>query len=244
MGIDDKHQDIDFESSNSFIRAFNRLFCNWGQRKVPYDVNGQIKGKTAPLWENPSKTFWLIIFIFSLIMSLLFIASFVVVNYYSDDVINNKNANDIEKNCINISKSKFKTVFGVIGGIILFVNFLCFLFMYCKDYASDQEWSRYLIITAFFVFCMIGFNIADYVITSKNLKFYRDNITNEYDNSAKTCKRVFKANLGMNFTVCIISSIIELIVLIKIFLIGKFFFLNSYVPHTAVCEDEDIIIIE
>ena len=44
----EKHQDIGYDSSNNCVRSFNKLFCFWGQRKKPYDVNGNIKGKTAP----------------------------------------------------------------------------------------------------------------------------------------------------------------------------------------------------
>ena len=105
--------DISFPSPNTCVRSFNRLLCNWGQRKYPYDVNGNLKGQTAPLWANPSRTFFLTFFILNFICSILFIASYVVVQYYSDK-------HKDEKNC-QTAKDHFKTVFIVIGSIILFV---------------------------------------------------------------------------------------------------------------------------
>jgi len=211
------HQDIDFESSNSFVRSFNRIFCDWGQSKTPYDQNGNIKSKTAPLWANPAKKFFLSLFVVSFICSILFCLSFIIVKYYG-----NKDYDDSNENvCIDESKKDFKNAFIIIGAVILFVNCLMFCFIYSTEYASDKEWSRYLILLTFFWLCMLGFNIAQYVVTS-----------------------LFRANLAMNFIVAICSSIIEIIALIKLLIISKQFFLNKYVPHSAVCEDEDIIIIE
>ena len=122
---DEKHQDIDYDSSNGCVRSFNRTFCFWGQRKTPYDKEGNVKGKTAPLWANPAKKFFMWMFIISLIMCILFIAAYIIVNYYNNDIINKStevkdhSENDI---CILQSKKKFKIVFVVFGTIILFLN--------------------------------------------------------------------------------------------------------------------------
>lgn len=131
---------------------------------------------------------------------------------------------------------------------IIFIYFLlgfCYLFFYCKNYASDQEWSRYIIILLFFWLCMVGFNVASYIVTSSNLRYYnkdKDGIFKK--NDVKKCKNLYRANLGLNFCVCIVNSIIEALILFKIFMISKEFFFTKYVPHSAVCEDDDIIIIE
>ena len=125
---DEKHQDIDYDSSNGCVRSFNRTFCFWGQRKTPYDKEGNIKGKTAPLWANPAKKFFMWMFIISLIMCILFIAAYIIVNYYNNDIINktNQNSKNTERftndYCITNSKKKFKIVFVVFGTIILFLN--------------------------------------------------------------------------------------------------------------------------
>ncbi len=228
--------DISFPSPNTCVRSFNRLLCNWGQRKYPYDANGNLKGQTAPLWANPSRTFFLTFFILNFICSILFIASYVVVQYYSD-----KHKNEV--NC-QTAKDHFKTVFIVIGSIILLVNSLYWLFIYLKEYASDQEWSRYLIILVIFWAAMVGFLIAEYIISVDNLNFYNDNKGLFQGSDNKKCRQVFKSNLALNFIVAIFNSIIAVIMIIKVFLISKQFFLVKYVPHTATSEDEDIIVME
>ena len=132
---DEKHQEIDYDSSNGCVRSFNRKFCLWGQRKTPYDKEGNVKGKTAPLWANPAKKFFMWMFIISLIMCILFIAAYIVVNYYNNDIedsINDKKTLSNNDNCILISKKKFKTVFVVFGTIILFLNCIIYYFNFFR----------------------------------------------------------------------------------------------------------------
>ena len=133
---DEKHQDIDYESSNGCVRSFNRTFCFWGQRKTPYDKEGNVKGKTAPLWANPAKKFFMWMFIISLIMCILFIAAYIIVNYYNNDIINKTNQNSNNPKpftndyCITNSKKKFKIVFVIFGTIILFLNCKFFIIIF------------------------------------------------------------------------------------------------------------------
>ena len=138
----------------------------------------------------------------------------------------------------------FKTVFIVIGSIILLVNSLYWLYIYLKEYASDQEWSRYLIILVVFWSAMVGFLIAEYIISVDNLNYYNEHKVEFQGSKNKKCRQVFKANLALNFIVAIFNSIIAIIMIIKVFMISKQFFLVKYVPHTATSEDEDIIVME
>ena len=236
------HLDIDYPTPNGCARSFNKIFCSWGVRKTPYDNSGNIKGKTAPLWANPAKKFFLAFFILNFVCSLLFVAGYIVVQYYSDDA--KKSGNDQEgRVCINQAKGHLKTVFIVIGSIILFVNSLYWLFIYLKDYASDQEWSRYMILLIILWCAMVGFLIAEYVISVDNLKYYNDNKSSVFQKSKK-CKRIFLANLSLNFIVSIFNTLIAIGVIIRVIFISKDFFFSKYVPHSATCEDEDIIIIQ
>ena len=116
---DEKHQEIDYDSSNGCVRSFNRKFCLWGQKKTPYDKEGNIKGKTAPLWANPAKKFFMWMFIISLIMCILFIAAYIIVNYYNNTIKDNEKD---DKQCVRDTKKKFKIVFVIFGTIILFLN--------------------------------------------------------------------------------------------------------------------------
>ena len=124
---DEKHQEIDYDSSNGCVRSFNRTFCFWGQRKTPYDREGNIKGKTAPLWANPAKKFFMWMFIISLIMCILFIAAYVIVNYYNNTIKDNNSDDD---KCVINTKKKFKIVFVIFGTIILFLNCKKFLYLF------------------------------------------------------------------------------------------------------------------
>jgi hypothetical protein len=36
--------EMDFPVTNTFIQSFNRLCCNWGQKKTFYDQEGNVKG--------------------------------------------------------------------------------------------------------------------------------------------------------------------------------------------------------
>lgn len=226
--------EMTFPSPNECVRSFNRFFCGWGIRKTPYDINGNIKGGTAPLWANPSRTFFLIFFILNFICSILFIASYIVVQYYS-------NQHKDDGNCQQ-AKGNFKTAFIVIGSIILFVNSLYWLYIYLKEYASDQEWSRYMIILLVFWLAMVGFLIAEYIISVDNLSFYNDNKTLFEGDENKSCRHVYIANLSLNFVVSIFNTIIAIIMGVKVVFISKGLFFTKYVPHTATSEDEDIII--
>jgi hypothetical protein len=90
---------------------------------------------------------------------------------------------------------------------------------------------------------MVGFNVASYIVTSSNLRYFNKNKKEVFEGHKK-CKNLFRTNLGLNFCVCIINSIIEALILFKIFMIAKQFFFSKYVEHSASCEDEDIIIME
>lgn len=225
---------MEFETNNPCVRSFNRIVCGWGMRKTPYDEKGNYKGQTAPLWANPSLTFFLSIFIVNLILSLLFIGCFIGVKYET-------NQNDCSDD------EKYKNEFIIIGSVILLVNSLYWLFLYLKKYASDQEWSRYMIFLAILWAALIGFTIAEIIVTVKSLDDYNKAfrlLEDKDNNSEDKCQEIFKASICINFVVGICNAIVSIIVIVMVFIISKNLFFQKYVPHTASCEDEDIIIIE
>jgi hypothetical protein len=102
-------------------------------------------GNTAPLWLNPNKLFYKVLFILCLICSLIFVGSFIAIQYYNNTTyngvvsFNNTNytifnstntTNTIPSNqtvsnnnaCVSISYEYLKSSFIVIGSIILFLN--------------------------------------------------------------------------------------------------------------------------
>jgi hypothetical protein len=98
--------------------------------KVHYEVN--FKGGITPLWENPSLLFYKILFILTLIGSLLFIGSYVAIQHYNFKLLNTvppattdaqeklNQANN--KNCVEKSYSYLKSFFIIIGSAILLIN--------------------------------------------------------------------------------------------------------------------------
>ncbi len=91
---------------------------------------------------------------------------------------------------------------------------------------------------------MVGFNVASYIVTASNLRYFNKDKDGIFKGKVKKCKNLYRTNLGLNFCVCIINSIIEALILFKILMIAKQFFFSKYVEHSASCEDEDIIIME
>ena len=229
-------------TNNSFVRKLGYIFCRWGQRRKPRDINGDLKGMTAPLWKNDYVKFYTIVCIISFILTILFILSFVIVNYKNNMILSKKDGNDSNRECFEESKEELREYFIVIGGIILFINAIYYCFISCKKYASDQEWSRYLIIGTVILAVMLLFNIFHYIITVKNNKYYINGSEGLF-NKSSSCRKLFVANIVINYIVCIAYSLLEIVVIIKTILIAKNFFFTSYVPHTAKCRDDDIIII-
>jgi hypothetical protein len=75
------------------------------------------------------------------------------------------------------------------------------------------------------------------------MSFYSNDTPGVFNLSGTTiCNQLFKINLLLNLIVAAIISILAILLVLKIFLNGKKFFLVKYVPHSAFSSDEDIII--
>ena len=120
--IVDISESIDFPSSNVFIQKFNNYFCSWGQRKTPRDIDGNVKGRTAPLFSNPSKKFFVILTLVSFILSILFIISYVIISYQKGKLEEDNDINNVNYKCIVSAKNEFSLSFIIIGGILIFLN--------------------------------------------------------------------------------------------------------------------------
>ncbi len=60
---------------------------------------------------------------------------------------------------------------------------------------------------------------------------------------AATCKQLFEINLWGNLIVAALISVLAVLLIVKIFLIARGFFMVKYVPHSAISTDEDIIVL-
>ncbi len=51
------------------------------------------------------------------------------------------------------------------------------------------------------------------------------------------------ANILLNLVVAVLVSILAILQIIKIIHLWKKFFITKYVPHSAMCTDDDIIVL-
>lgn len=255
-----------FPSKNPTITWFTRKFCKWGRKRIEYDIHPFVIGSPAPLWKNPSKRFYKIFFILNLISSLLFVLFFVAVNIYNaagksgimDAIHNNLNINtnstsstttEISNNNTNVSSemntkcletvsTSLKPQFIIIGSAILLINASYSRFIYKIDYASDEEWFRYLVLN--FVCCVgLGlFNMAEYLDFSSQMEFY-DKLRKEYAN-AENCILLFRVNLWSNFVNTVTISSVCAIQITKIFDNFNRLFIQEAEP--ARTDDKDIVV--
>jgi len=79
---------MDFPVTNTMIKSLNKNCCNWGQKKTSYDREGHIKSNTSPLWINPSPGIYKLFFVLALICSLIFVGSFIAIQFYNNSLDN------------------------------------------------------------------------------------------------------------------------------------------------------------
>lgn len=257
---------MEFTTKNKFLRVASNHLCNWGQRKPTYDEMQNIVGSPSPLWINPSKTFYLAFGIINLILAVLFVASFVAVSYmnnnsypnddidtpvYNDTIIIYANYSNVKNhlhpndyNCIRTVYDNFGTLFIVIGGGILFLNSFLNLFLHIKDYASDEEWSRYLFFLFILSLSLISINIAEYYFVAKNFTLYSSDDNGIFSKEGVTeCPRLFRFNVYVNLFVALFMSFLSIIQVIQTLKNYKILFypVNQDILR-ARCEDHDIVI--
>ena len=124
--------EMEIPMTNEFIKWWNRSCCSWGPRKTAFNKAGVKVGNLAPLWANPSKLYFKLIFVFSLISALLFIGCYVAIQYYNSTLYNNSTNSDPtlnpdalstdNSNCVKKAYDYLKSFFIVIGSAILFIN--------------------------------------------------------------------------------------------------------------------------
>ncbi len=133
----------------------------------------------------------MVFFVICLISSFIFIGSFIAIQFYNNSTYNGSIKQENLSNstlyanstttlstdalnniiCVKQSYLYLRSWFIIVGSIILLLNgnfityFLAFycLFMACVDYASDQEWSRYLLINTIMWCALVGFLIGNYL---------------------------------------------------------------------------------
>lgn len=145
--------------------------------------------------------------------------------------------------CVNKCYKYLGGLFIVIGSIILLLNAFYALFIANIEYASDKEWSRYLVLNVILWACLIGFVIGDYLVFLENMNFYSKDPEGIFALAGTaTCQQLFQINLFLNLIVAVLISVLGILLILKIILIARQFFMVKYVPHSAISNDEDIIV--
>ena len=267
---------MDYTSRNDIIKFFKRYLCEWGIQKTTMTDKGQIIGAPSPLWINPSTLFYKIFSSFTLLCSLLFIGVYIFLRFFNNDnegssltvrdysnlpanvtyaefLANTKITDSTALNiedvyCMYVSFNRINTIFVIIGGAILFLNFFHTMYLgWILEYASDLEWSRLILINLFIWFLMSGFIIADFIYSANLISFYDSNYTEAgssvFRPTTTKCNQLFKVNMYGYLIVAILMSILAIFQIYKIFQLWKQFFLTKSVSHSACCEDENIIVI-
>lgn len=267
---------MDYKSRSKILQVIQTYVWDWGQTKIPKNKEGKIIGATAPLWLNESRMFFIGFSILFFITSLLLVGCYVFFRFYnrdkensgllvrnytmlSDNVTydefisstNTTNATSLDTRdvyCMYISFNKINSIFILIGGIILFVNFFHMTYLGCfLEYATDKEWSRNLACSAFILLLLSIFTIGDIVYSASLISYYNKNEGADFNFifnvSANKCKSLFKVNMIGYLIVGIITGILVIFQSLKLVSLGKKYFLTEFVPHTARCEDENILVI-
>jgi hypothetical protein len=82
-----------------------------------------IKGRTSPLWINSSKVFYKVFFVICLVVAVIFIASFIAIQYYNSELQNSGgNTSAANQTCVKNAFDYIKSFFIIIGSAILFLN--------------------------------------------------------------------------------------------------------------------------
>eukprot|EP00826_Nyctotherus_ovalis_P043387 TRINITY_DN4561_c0_g1_i1.p1 TRINITY_DN4561_c0_g1~~TRINITY_DN4561_c0_g1_i1.p1 ORF type:complete len:200 (-),score=41.16 TRINITY_DN4561_c0_g1_i1:187-786(-) len=114
-------------SDNPWFQCLYKTFWSWGFRKPLKNSESKYEGSPAPLYRNPDTLIMILFVILNLI-----ILAIIIILYLNEVAIKD---NEVERQGL------------FAGGIALSgINFLFFICVCLTDSASDQEWSRYLVI--------------------------------------------------------------------------------------------------
>jgi len=149
--------------------------------------------------------------------------------------------------CMNTITSRLGSFFIVIGSIILFFNALYHCYLYNVEFATDEEWSRYLTFEGIALVCLVGFDIGDYIWCIQNIQYFTNNSgTNQLFTmpGVSVCPSLFHFNTYCNIVVAVLISVISVFQGFKISANYKeLFFPKEQDEYRARCDDPDIIIL-
>lgn len=167
-------------------------------------------------------------------------------------LINTKTKNETNQTDIPIWKSdhfciirfseRFGTFFIVIGSAFLFINAFSNLYLFCIEYASDEEWYRNLFTQFSISIALLIIDIAEYYYVASNFNYY--NQYYEVINGFQLCRTLFKFNLYVNLFVAIFISFLSIFQIVKTLKNYKLLFYSDNQEYfRARCDDPNIVIL-
>ena len=121
------------------------------------------------------------------------------------------------------------------------------MFLFMVDYATDEEWYRYLCFKFILFICLVGFDIGDYLWCINNISYYTANSgVNQLFTKpgVSVCPTLFNFNLYANLIVSVLITVICIFQLIKTCTNYKeLFYPSNQEEYRARCDDPDIIIL-
>ena len=117
-------------SNNQTLNRIVKRLCSWGVKHPYKPRNKAYIGNSAPLFRNLYRWFFLVFVVLNVIVALFDILAY---------VINVLSISDLSDICFDLQETIF------VGLFFACLNTLLYLYFWRLGYASDQEWSRYLI---------------------------------------------------------------------------------------------------
>lgn len=165
----------------------------------------------------------------------------------SNSTINGTTLSVNDLACLNTIYSRLGTFFIIIGSLILLINAMYQLFLFMVDYATDEEWYRYLTIKLIMLIFLAGFGVADIMFCLDNSTYYTKNSgVNQLftKTDVSVCPSLYKFNLLANFIVSVLIIVICIFQSLKTFINYKeLFYPSNQEEYRARCDDPDIIIL-
>lgn len=117
------------DSNSPFVRSCYRKCCLWGRRHT-IEHSKPYEGGPTPLFRSPQRTFYQVFTIINLLIFIVLIISYIV---------QFKVNKSVDLSCVEID-SIYITVLVFTG-----INAIWYVFLSRIEFASDQEWHKYML---------------------------------------------------------------------------------------------------
>ena len=222
------------------MRQICDYLSSYGFQLSDHHFDKNHKGSPAPLWNNFSKRFFFYFAIVNFVIFLLIFiapATIVTLGIYNSENLEESNKNF--KTCLEEIQREISTISLLLALFALIMNGLISSYLSRIDYASDQEWSRYLlfysIAWAFLILTDTGL-FLDFI---NFIEFSSDSKVFELEN-VEQCVRLFEINKWLTLSVAGLIGVLAFTQMLSVVQLMKRFLLTSGIDKFAIIEDSNI----